>query len=291
MDAAGGHAVASVQNHLHGSGVADSGAITQEEGGKAGTREFGRAAETAVYGVVLLLEFGRGAVEEIGGDRTVPGLGQDEVGEAGMEVVGRVEDFGAVVLPDLGDLLEDLQEAGAAEFALGRKVGAGVEGFEVGGEETVEGPPSLAGHGLNGGHVYFVNVGALFAIHFDADKVGVEEGGDGAVLEGFAFHDVAPVAGGVADTEENGFVFRFGAGEGLVAPREPVHRVVLVLEEVGRLFQREAVGGWMGHVCWSYGRTRPDELSAVVVFGLRRQGNRSGTEGECHLATQQSRGG
>ena len=67
------------------------------------------------------------------------------------------------------------------------------------------------------------------------------------VLEGFPFHDVAPVAGGIADAEEDRLVLLAGAGEGLLAPREPIHRIVLVLQEVGRFFARQAVFMWSGH--------------------------------------------
>ena len=53
------------------------------------------------------------------------------------------------------------------------------------------------------------------------------------VFEAFFFHDVAPVAGGVADAEKNWFVFSFGFVESFLTPRIPVHGVVSVLEQVG----------------------------------------------------------
>ncbi len=49
-------------------------------------------------------------------------------------------------------------------------------------------------------------------------------------------------------------MFGFGFGERLITPGEPVHRVVLVLEQIGRLFAGEAIGegvrGWQGRHSW-----------------------------------------
>ena len=52
------------------------------------------------------------------------------------------------------------------------------------------------------------------------------------VLERLALHHVAPVAGGVADREQDRLVLRAGARERLLAPRVPVDRIVRVLEQV-----------------------------------------------------------
>jgi hypothetical protein len=67
----------------------------------------------------------------------------------------------------------------------------------------------------------------------------VEQRGRLGVLERLVRHHVAPVAGGVADREHDGDVAPGGLGEGLVAPRPPVHRVVRVLEQVraGRILE------------------------------------------------------
>ena len=69
----------------------------------------------------------------------------------------------------------------------------------------------------------------------------VHHGGDFLVFEGFVLHDVAPMAGGVADGEEDEFVFLFREGECLIAPWQPVYGVVGVLEEVGGGFLGEGV--------------------------------------------------
>ena len=56
------------------------------------------------------------------------------------------------------------------------------------------------------------------------------------VFEALSFHDVAPVAGGVAYGEEDGFVELFGEVKSFRGPWMPINGVVGVLEEVGALF-------------------------------------------------------
>jgi len=43
---------------------------------------------------------------------------------------------------------------------------------------------------------------------------------------------MTPVASGVANTHEDGFVFAFGLVEGLLAPRIPIYGILGVLQEV-----------------------------------------------------------
>ena len=53
---------------------------------------------------------------------------------------------------------------------------------------------------------------------------------------------MAPVAGGISDGEENGFVLAAGFLKGRFAPRQPVHRIVGVLPKIGTLLVDERVG-------------------------------------------------
>ncbi len=48
-----------------------------------------------------------------------------------------------------------------------------------------------------------VEVGTLLAIDLDRHEVGVEVGGRRLVLERLPLHDVTPMAGGIADGEED----------------------------------------------------------------------------------------
>ena len=144
-------------------------------------------------------------------------------------------EISTTLAPEFGDAFDELDEAGPAIARLGREIGSTIERFQIRREEDAHRPAARAGRGLDERHVNLVHVGALLAVHLDADEVAVERGGGGFGLEGFAFHDVAPMAGGVADAEEDGLALGARLGERLIAPREPVHGIVRVLEEIGRL--------------------------------------------------------
>ncbi len=213
------------------------------QGGGAG--EFGGAAEAALVVVEAAGEVVVGFAEDVGGIEV--GLG----GGAGVEVLlelgdgagGAFEDFFAVLGPGAVEFFEEFFEADAAGHIGGGEVGAAEEGFQVGGEKDGHGPAAATGGGLDVGHVGEVHVRALFAVHFDGDEMRVEVGGDVVVLKGLALHDVAPVAGGVAGGEEDGLALGAGFGEGLLAPGQPGHRVVGVLQEVGGGLANQRVGG------------------------------------------------
>ena len=136
--------------------------------------------------------------------------------------VGLLLDLVAPVAPGVVDGVEDPAEAGHAVAVAGREVGAAEERPAVGGEEHRHRPAAAAGHGLDRLHVDGVDVGTLLAVDLDDDEAGVELRGGLLVLEGLVRHDVAPVAGRVADRQEHRAVLGPGPREGLVAPRVPV---------------------------------------------------------------------
>ena len=146
---------------------------------------------------------------------------------------------------------EQVAERGEAVARRRRKVGAAEEGGQVvRGEEHRERPAAgAAREQLVRDLVDPVEVRALLAVHLDVDEVLVHHPRGGLVLERFVGHDVAPVARGVADGEEDRPALPPRAVEGFRPPRVPVHRIVRVLEEVGAGLGGEAVpaGGWRGH--------------------------------------------
>ncbi len=98
---------------------------------------------------------------------------------------------------------EDAGEAGHPSRVVGRVVGPAEEGLQVGGEEDRHRPAALPGHRLDGRHVDLIDVGTLLAVDLDVDERGIHERRDPGVFEALPLHDVAPVAGGVADREED----------------------------------------------------------------------------------------
>ena len=135
--------------------------------------------------------------------------------------------------------------AGSPACRGGRRgeIGAAVEGLAVRGEEDRQRPAAAPGQQLHGLHVDVVDVGALLAVDLHVDEAARSSGAAmSGVLERLALHHVAPVAGRVADREQDRLVLGAGPRERLVAPRVPVDRIVRVLQEVGLVSRGEPVG-------------------------------------------------
>ena len=142
----------------------------------------------------------------------------------------------------VGDGLEDAAENPASRGD--RRAGNTCPrrtGLLLGREEDRERPAAAAAEELHGELVDLVEIRALFAIDLHAHEELVHAPRDVLVLEGLALHHVAPVAGRVADAEEDGLVLGPRAAQRLVAPGIPVDRIVRVLQQVRRGFLREAV--------------------------------------------------
>jgi len=73
-----------------------------------------------------------------------------------------------IVLPYTSDIFQDLKESRSSDsWGFGTsKVGSSKDGFEIGGEEDVEGPTSVSRDGGDKGHVYLVDVWTFFSIHY-----------------------------------------------------------------------------------------------------------------------------
>ena len=130
--------------------------------------------------------------------------------------------------------VEHLAERRHAVARLRREVGAGEERLAVRRQEHGHRPAALAGHRLGRLHVDGVDVRPLLSVDLDADEVpSFSASAVGRVLERLVRHDVAPVAGGVADREQDRHVALARLRERLVTPLEPVDRVLRVLQQVG----------------------------------------------------------
>ena len=168
-----------------------------------------------------------------------------------------------------------MREARQAVAIVRREVRAAEERLQLRGEEYVQRPSPAAGHRLHRAHVQLVDVGPLLAVDLDRHVVRVEELGDRRILEGLALHHVAPVAGGVADREEDRPVELARALERFTPPWIPVDRVVSVLEQVRARLGRESVGH--PRQCRTDDRQRPRRepwrgrrsLAALVAKELR----------------------
>ena len=157
------------------------------------------------------------------------------------QVAPRPVDLAALVAPRLRHTEQHLLERGQPVPGLRREVRAAEERLARRRQEDRHRPAAAAGQRDDGVHVDRVEVRPLFAVDLDGDEVLVQDACGQLVLEGLPLHHVAPVARGVADREHDRAVLVTRTGEGLVAPRVPVDRVVLVLQEIRRRLVGEAV--------------------------------------------------
>ena len=113
------------------------------------------------------------------------------------------------------------------------EVGAAPERLARRRAEHGERPAALLAQDLQRLHVDGVDVGPLLAVDLDVDEQLVHHRRHFRRFEALVRHDMAPVAGGVADREQDRPVGALGLGQRLLAPRPPVHGIVGVLQQVG----------------------------------------------------------
>jgi len=94
---------------------------------------------------------------------------------------------------------------------------------------------------LGRGDVDLVEGRVLLAVDLDGDEMGVEDRRHRLVVEALLLHHMAPVAGGVADREEDRAVEGCRLGQRIRPPGAPVDRVVGVLDQVGRGLEDQPV--------------------------------------------------
>ena len=157
-----------------------------------------------------------------------------------------------IFFPILGNFLEQGGEARTAPSILRRKISPGKKRFLIGSQEHGHGPATLIPvQRQRGLHVDLIKIGPLFAIDFDADEMLIHDPGDRLVLKRFPLHDMTPMAGGIADGEQNRSIQLRRLGQGLRSPGIPIHRVIGMLQEIGTGLLYEAIrlaaGGCAGH--------------------------------------------
>ena len=200
-------------------------------------------AEAAVARVVGLLKQFAGAAERGLGGPQAAGRASHRLLEPRLDVGGKFRvSSSAARLPELMDLLQDIQEAGLAVPIVRREIGPAAKVLRSGVRNTFKRPASLAAGGLDERHIDAVHVGAFLAVDFDADEVGVQKGGQLLVLERLALHHMTPMASRVADAQENRFVPAARFIEGLFTPGVPIHRIMLVLKQVRGLLGGQTIG-------------------------------------------------
>ena len=145
---------------------------------------------------------------------------------------GVLDDFVTLGPIGVGDCLEHAHETRTVVAIVGGEVGPSENRLTRWQQEHRHGPAAAAGHHLDRGHVDLVEIGPFLAIHLDAHEVLVHDLGNRWVFERLVLHDMAPVAGGITDAEENQFVFHFCPLKCFRTPGIPIYGVMGMLQEV-----------------------------------------------------------
>ncbi len=161
-----------------------------------------------------------------------------------QRVAQRGDVFGNVVAlagVSLADRLQHLEKPRPPPALLRREIGPAPKRLAVGGQKHRQWPAALLAHQRQRVLVDLVEIGALLAIDLDVDEQLIHPPRNRGILEALMRHHMAPMAGGVADRQQDRLVGRLGRGQCRLAPGLPVDRVVAVLEEVGARLFAEAV--------------------------------------------------
>ncbi|MBB4651535.1 hypothetical protein GGQ99_003302 [Aminobacter niigataensis] len=115
-----------------------------------------------------------------------------------------LQDAGAFAAPCCIDGVEYLDDARTPVARLTRKIGPAPERLGVRREKHRQRPASLLAHAGERCHVYLVDVGPLLAVDLDVNEEPVHDLSNFGILEAFVRHDMAPMAGGITDGEQDG---------------------------------------------------------------------------------------
>ncbi len=140
-----------------------------------------------------------------------------------------------------GDLAQHVDERRPAIAGGFGKIGPAPKRLGGGREKHGQRPAALLAQHVQRRHVDLVDVGALFAIDFDVDEELVHHTRHGLVLETFVRHDVTPVAGRIADREQDRPVAALRLCQRLRSPGPPVDGIELVLQKVWAAFPRQPI--------------------------------------------------
>ncbi len=122
-----------------------------------------------------------------------------------------------------------------------REICPRMEGPPVGQQENRVRPSRMALLQLGRSDVDLIEIRPLLAVDLDRDEVGVQDLRHRFVVEALLLHHMAPVAGRIADREEDRPVERRRLGQRLGAPGAPIDRIMGVLDQIGRGLQDQPI--------------------------------------------------
>ena len=222
-------------------------------------RKFRRTSEAAPVAIQTGFELRTALVQGLRVECLVSGHRRRiHVSERRNHRAGAAEQLGLVIAIVVGDMREQLAEARHAMTAHGWEIGARKKRPLIVMHQEYRQRPAAAAAAehLLRELVQAIEVGTFLAIDLDIDEALVHQRRSGRILEGLVRHHVAPVAGGIADREQNGLVLATRQRQRRIAPGIPVHRVVRVLAQIRAGLARQTVAvtaRYIGHgVCPSH---------------------------------------
>ena len=240
IHAAGRHRAQCLQCHLQCGWLAGSDVVTQQHLDEHRLRKFRGAPEAGMDRVEVARELCGGLVKQSRGERA-----HSERHRWAVQKIAhlgcRLSDVGRPFGKSVGDRGQHAFERRHPKTIARRKVGACKKWSAVRQQKNRHRPSAGAGHALDRAHVNLIEVRPLFAVDLDRDEVAVHQRGGIGIFERLTGHDVAPVAGTVADAQQNRLVFGPRARQRLGAPWKPVDRVVGMFLEVGTGLLRKSI--------------------------------------------------
>ena len=197
-------------------------------------REFRCAAKASVDGVERPRQRGKGQLGRIDRQRSTR-IRRIRVGKRQRSLQPRVllGDRLRLLAIGGGDPRKKIGKTGQAVARSLREIRSPEEGRLVRRQEHRQRPAAapLRQHRVRR-LIDLIEIGPFLAVDLDVDEQVVHQRRDALVLERFVRHDVAPMAGGIADREKNRLVLAPGTCERLIAPWIPVDRITRVLKQV-----------------------------------------------------------
>ena len=193
-------------------------------------RKLGSAAPAPVFPIVRLGQCLAGLGDLFWAEFCLAGGHLGCASDVLADLLAGLQQLVAVVGPQPGDRCQNLPERRHIIAAHRREICASPKWRPLRRQEYAHRPAPLPGHSDHGIHVNTVQVRSFFPVHFDIDKMLVHHPGGVWVFEGFMFHDMAPVAGCVANAQKDRFIFLARFLQRFISPGVPVHRVIGMLE-------------------------------------------------------------
>ena len=238
------HGLEGFFRHVKGRRLSRPRVVSHEEHQVVRSGKLGSPSEPSVVGVESGEKIAVGALEGpfVQGDGSRPGRSGPRAAHRLGYLAGGIHDLLPFLFPQPAYPRNELDHPDPSVTVLLRYVGRREKRLSSRGHDHIERPPAVSPREhVADGHVDVVYVGALLPVHLHRNEGFVHEPGHFGVLEGFALHDVAPVAGRVSYREEYRPVLPFRRLKRLVSPRIPVDGVFRVLEKVGTFFVSEPV--------------------------------------------------